>query len=249
VSWWADLYDELLAEQLLVRDEGEIDPTLRFLVDRLAIDEGDRVFDQCCGIGSLAIPLARQGFRTIGVDQAAGYIERAARAAKSAGVTAEFIAADACAFVPADPVDAVFNWWTSFGCGGDEENRRMLDRAFEALRPGGRFALDTMNVPGVLRGFQRDSILHRTTPRGQVTLLRETSIDFAAGRMLKTWTYFVDGRFDTRHHSSMRLYLPDAIVAMLRAAGFADIELLGDLTGAPLTLDSPRLIVLARRPE
>ncbi|MFI5719797.1 class I SAM-dependent methyltransferase [Nocardia sp. NPDC051750] len=249
MSWWAELYDELLADQLLVRDEGQVEPALRFLIDRLELTGRARVLDQCCGIGSLTVPLARQGFRMTAVDQAAGYIERARREAGSAGVTVEFTAADACVFLPAHPVDAVFNWWTSFGYGDDDENRRMLERAFDALRPGGRFALDTMNVPGVLRGFRPDSILHRTTGRGQVTLLRETSIDFAAGRMLKEWTYFVDGQFATRHHSSVRLYLPDAIVTMLRAVGFADIELVGDLTGAPLTLDSPRLIVLARRPR
>jgi hypothetical protein len=41
--------------------------------------------------------------------------------------------------------------------------------------------------------------------------------------------------------------MPDAIVTMLHKVGFVDVDLLGDLTGAPVALDSPRLIVLARR--
>ncbi|MFI6869350.1 class I SAM-dependent methyltransferase [Nocardia sp. NPDC050406] len=249
MTWWAELYDELLAEHLLVRAEGEVEPTLDFLVERLDIAPGSRVFDQCCGIGSLAVPLAARGFDLVGVDQAASYIERARADARTAGVAAEFVAADACDYAPAKPVDAVFNWWTSFGYGSDAENQRMLDRAFDALRPGGRFALDTMNLPGVLRGFRRDTVTRRTTPLGEVLLVRETSVDLAEGRMLKDWTYFVDGKFATRHHSSVRLYLPDTIVAMLRAAGFHDIDLYGDLSGGPLHLDSPRCILLARRPS
>lgn len=296
MTWWADLYDDLLADQLLERDEGTVEPTLDFLFDRLDLRAGDSVYDQCCGIGSLTVPLAARGLAAIGVDQAAGYVERARRDATNAGVAAEsqsvaqvssatvglpsgtahptplpeldpetrrpltgdqcefpngtatFTAADACEFVPPAPVDAVFNWWTSFGYGTDAENQRMLDRAFESLRPGGRFALDTMNLPGVLRSFQRDTVLHRDTPRGRVLLLRETTIDLPSGRMLKDWTYFVNGRLETRHRSSVRLYLPDAVAAMLATAGFTGIELLGDLTGAALTLDSPRLIALARRP-
>ncbi|MFE6864541.1 class I SAM-dependent methyltransferase [Nocardia sp. NPDC057668] len=248
MTWWADLYDDLLADQLLEREAGTVEPTLDFLLDRLDLRPGDSVYDQCCGIGSLTIPLAARGLRALGVDQAAGYIERARWDAENAGVTAEFAAANACDFVPPEPVDAVFNWWTSFGYGTDADNQRMLDRAFESLCPGGRFALDTMNLSGVLRGFQRDNVLHRETPRGRVLLLRETTIDLPSGRMLKDWTYFVDGHLETRHRSSVRLYLPDAVAAMLATAGFTDIDLLGDLTGAALTLDSPRLIALARRP-
>lgn len=250
VPWWAELYDDLLADQLLTREPGQLDASVDFLVDRLDVGAGSRVLDQCCGIGSLALPLATRGVQVLGIDQADRYVERARTAADRAGVPAEFITGDACEFVPEQPVDAVFNWWTSFGYAAeDTANREMLARAFDALRPGGRFALDTMNVPGVLRGFQRDSVLRRSTARGEVILLRESRIDFAAGRMHKDWTYVVNDRIEVRHHSSVRLYPPDAIVTMLRGIGFIDIDLLGDVTGVPLALDSPRLIVLARRPD
>jgi SAM-dependent methyltransferase len=250
LTWWAELYDELLADQLLSREEGELAGTLEFLITRLGLAPGSRVLDQCCGIGSVSLPLAMRGFQILGIDQAAGYVERARGAADEAGLAAEFVAGDACEFVPAQPMDAVFNWWTSFGYADDDEaNQEMLARAFDALRPGGRFALDTMNVPGVLRGFQRDTVLHRATSRGKVLLLRETAIDLATGRMLKDWTYYIDGHLAVQRQSSVRLYMPDAIVTMLHKVGFVDVDLLGDLTGAPVALDSPRLIVLARRAE
>ena len=58
MSWWSSLYDDWLAEQLLVREPGEIDATLAFLVDRLRLAPGARVLDQCCGISSLTLPQA-----------------------------------------------------------------------------------------------------------------------------------------------------------------------------------------------
>ena len=47
-QWWHTLYDGLLADVLLEREPGEVDETLRFLVDALQLRPGQRVFDQCC---------------------------------------------------------------------------------------------------------------------------------------------------------------------------------------------------------
>ncbi|HEX3772665.1 MAG TPA: methyltransferase domain-containing protein [Polyangiaceae bacterium] len=249
MSWWSALYDDWLAEQLLVRDPGEVASTLAFLGGRLGLERGMRVLDQCCGIGSVALPLAARGFQVVGVDQAEGYVARAAKDAQAQGLDATFVAADACRFVPSAPVHAAFNWWTSFGYFDDDDmNLAMLARARDALVPGGRFALDTMNVAGVLRGFQRDVALRRETPRGEVLLLRESRVDLESGRMIKRWTYFLGSEKKAEHPSSVKLYMPDVVAGMLRRAGFTDVEMFGGLSGEPLSLDSPRLVAVARRP-
>jgi SAM-dependent methyltransferase len=249
MTWWADLYDDWLAEQLLVRSESEVQGELAFLTERLGLAAGTRALDQCCGVGSLSLPLAARGVQIVGVDQAAGYVARAEREARARNLPATFFAADAREFVPREPVHAAFNWWTSFGYSpSDDDNARMLARAFDALVPGGRFALDTMNVPGVLRAFQRDVALRKQTPRGEVLLLRETTLDLERGMMNKRWTYFFGEKLEVEHRSSVRLYLPDAVATMLRGVGFTDVQLLGSTAGEALALDSPRLIALARRP-
>ena len=63
MSWWSALYDHWLAEQLLVRDPGEVESTVAFLKERLGLWPGARVLDQCCGIGSIALPLAEAASR------------------------------------------------------------------------------------------------------------------------------------------------------------------------------------------
>jgi SAM-dependent methyltransferase len=198
----------------------------------------------------VALPLAERRVHVVGVDQASAYIDRARAEANARGLSAEFVTADACRYVPREPMNGAFNWWTSFGYfSGDAENLEMLRRAFDALTPGGFFALDTMNVPGVLRGFHREVALPRRTPRGEVLLLRESTVDLPRGQLVKRWTYFVDGARVAEHTSRVRIYMPDAIASLLERAGFVDVELLGSLAGEPVGLDSPRLIAIARRPS
>jgi SAM-dependent methyltransferase len=241
--WWKPLYGDLLAELLLERSD--VADTIAFLVRELCLAPGARVLDQCCGIGSLALPLAARGFSVVGVDQSERYVERAKEDAARAGLEVELVHADACAFVPSAPVDAAFNWWTSFGYAPDDDaNLEMLRRAFDALAPGGAFALDFMNVPGVYRGLQRSVV----TRKAEIVLVRESELDLARGAINKRWTYFLPSGERVIHDSAVRLYQPHDLGAMLTRAGFEGVSFFGDVRGEQLELDSPRCIAVARRP-
>jgi SAM-dependent methyltransferase len=250
-TWWHDLYDDLLAEMLLVRaDRAELDATVRFIIQQLGLERGARVFDQCCGIGSVAIELAAAGMRVAGVEQSAAYVERGLANARERGLDVELVAGDGREHVPSAPARGAFNWWTSFGYSADDDdNARMLARAFDALEPGGVFLLDTMNLPGVLRSFQEETVTRRSTPRGEVTLLRRSRIDPAGGVMRKRWSYVLpDGQLIEKPESVVRLYLPHTLIALLEGVGFQDITLFGSVHGEPLGLDSTRCICRAKRP-
>jgi len=240
-TWWQGLYDDLLADVLLVRtDQGELDRTIGFLINTLRLRPGDRVFDQCFGVGSLAIELAARGMHVAGVEQSERYVERARESAKGNELLS-FVAGDARSYVPPERVRGAFNWWTSFGYSDDDtDNARMLERAFESLEPGGAFLLDTMNLPGVMRSFQPEV----TTRRQDITLIRRTEVDLTRGVMKKRWSYVLsNGDLVEKPESIVRLYLPHTLVRMFETIGFRNIELFGDLDGRGLTLDSPRCIV------
>lgn len=248
-GWVAELYDELLADMLLRR--ADVAGEIAFLTDRLRLRPGMRLLDQGCGIGSLAVPLAGAGMDVTGIDQSAAYVAEARAAAAAAGVAARFEQADARSYRPDRPMDAVVSWWTSWGHAADDAgNLRMLRRAATALAAGGRLLLDTMNGCGVLRGFRPEVTTSRTVPRlgGTVELTRRSRLDLAAGTLVKDWTYCLPDGSRVRRHTSMRLYQPSDVSAMLQAAGFVQVELLGSTAGEALGPDSPRLIAVAQVP-
>lgn len=246
MTWWSALYDDLLADMLLAATTpAQLAAEVAFLVDKLRLAPGDRVFDQCAGIGRIAIPLARWGAQVLAVEQAERYVERARAAALAASVPLDIVAGDAFEYVPAEPCRGALNWWTSFGYLPDDEgNARMLRRAFEALAPGGRFAIDFLKVPGICHTFRP----HDIDRRGDLVMLRESRLDLAGGFLHKTWTFITpDGRRVERP-STVRLYTPDRLAALLAQVGFTELAIYGGVDAQPLTLASPRCIVVGARP-
>ncbi len=249
--WWEPFYDEYLEKVLLESTSvEEIDETLDFIEAKLELAPGAAVFDQCCGTGRLSIPLARRGFEVFGVDQARRYIESAREKADSEELAAEFVTADAFEYRPEEPVEGAINWWTSFGYAAEhEQNAEMVRRAYEALRPGGVFALDFLNLPGVIRSFSRDVVTRCPFGEGELLLHRESRLNLTEGVLEKTWRYVLpDGR-RVSHETRVGMYMPHQLLELLRAVGFVELALFGGVDRSDLTMDSPRCIAVGRRPE
>lgn len=243
--WWQTFYDENLADMLLEQTSAaEIARAAEFLIQTLKLQGGDSVLDQCCGSGRLTWEMSRRGHKMRGMDLIPAYIERAQQREARSDNAPRFEVADAFVFKAEPSCDAAFNWWTSFGYAEDDAtNTLMLRRAWESLRPGGRYALDFMNVPGLYRNF----LPHVITRCGEVTLIRESTLDLPANVIRKQWTYFMpDGR-RVVHESAVRLYDPAALRRLFEAAGFTQVAFFGDVDASPLTLNSPRCIISARR--
>ena len=249
--WWRTFFDRTYADfGLTDADPEHIAKTAEFLHRVLELGEGLRVFDQCCGVGRLSLPLARRGMRVTGVDQTEAYIEQARRAARDEGLPAEFHCADAFEFVTERPCDAAVNWFTSCGYDDrDEVNVRMLRCAFDSIRPGGRFVVDYQNLPKVFRRFQHRS-WHGADPAStdSVIVAEQPVPDFARGMIDSVWTFIhPDGRREQRQCST-RMYMPHEIVGLLKQCGFGDVELFGSIEGEAFGLDTPRCIAVARKP-
>ncbi len=246
-EWWKKFYDQHLAHMLLHPAAGDdSSKTCDFLINALQLKEGDRIFDQCCGTGRLALELAQRGFDLTGIDLAEGYIEEAKKAQV---IRTHFEVADAFLYKTAKPCDAVINWWTSFGYSReDEQNCQMLTRAFESLKPGGYLAMDYMNVPNLYRHFRALVTTEREGDSGKTTLHRHSEIDLFNGQLLKKWHYILPNGESVEHETSTQLYTPPQLVEFFKRYGFTEIRLIGDIDGSDLTLESPRCIIIGRKP-
>lgn len=250
-GWWNDFFDDIFAEVVLDRpDPSERAQTLAFLVQCLKLPDGGRLFDQCCGTGSVSHIFAGAGYHAHGVDIIPSYIARAKDIAQKSGLAAQcdFTCADGRDFVPAQTCDAAINWYTSFGYSPDDsDNMRMLHCAARAVKSGGFFALDLTNMAASLRQADKESVYTRDTSIGKVTVTRRYWFDVANGMRGSHWHYILPDGTVKEKSGQGRLYAPREISAMLGAAGFENTVFFGDMDGSALGLDSPRCICVAQR--
>jgi SAM-dependent methyltransferase len=249
-AWWHDFFDDTFASLVLDRwDEDDTARTLAFVEKVLRVAPGATLLDQGAGTGRLAIPLARRGFRVIGVDAAETYVAIARRRAGDLGASCEIVVADAARFVPRAPCDGAFNWSTSFGFDDDEAtSRAMIARAHDALVSGGRFALDYANVARVIRELRPEMTRRVATVGGDAIITRVSRLDLRRGTLEQEWSYVLPDGTKTTREGRTRLWMPRELVEAFDRAGFVGIELHGDTTGAPFSLASERCIVVGTKP-
>lgn len=249
--WWETFYSNHYAEAMFQLDRNYLNQACDFLIDHLQLQPGQTVLDQCCGIGNVSLLLGQRGIAVTGIEQSVGYVRQAQERARLADLSqCHFIAADAFHYVSPTPLDAAFNWHTSFGyTPNDRENRRMLEAAFASLKPGGYFLLDFLNLPYVLKHFRATMITYHQTKEGDVEVIRESTPDLISGMLNQLWT-FVYPKEERRltQQTGTRMYLPYQLGELLTQSGFELIRYFGTLQGDALSLDTPRCICLARRP-
>lgn len=250
MHWWTSFFDDTYAT-IGLETESEAAELKRTKVaelidEKLKLSSGDTVFDQCCGIGRLSVPLARRGLRVIGVDQAARYVDVARE--RTAGFDCEFYAGDAFDFVAPRACDGAINWFTSFGYHRDDRvNIRMLQRAHDSLRSGGRFLLEYISLPKLLAEFKSSIVDRMQRADGEHMLIQEPAIDFRTGMLSATWTFLrPDGSRESRRTEN-RAYMPADLLHLFEQAGFIEIELLG-ADGLPFDRTSRRCLTLGRKP-
>lgn len=247
-GWTRAFYETPVAASLLPVSQAELDLRVACIERALGLRGGERLLDQCCGAGSIALALARKGHPVVGVDISSAFVDQARADAAASGLDAELACADATAWTSPTPCDAGFNWGTGFGCfASDDANRAMLACAWASLRPGARFALDYYNVAGVLAGFRPEFSYERELDGRTVRVERRSVLDLERGLLHQDWSFHDAGQVTPMPRTTTRLYLPAELAAMLVSVGFDVQEFLGGYDGRPLDLAAPRCIVVVHR--
>lgn len=243
-EWFEEFFGGLYAKVLpKVFDEAQTREDVRVVKRLLRLRKGQRVLDIPCGMGRLAVPMARMGLAMTGVDLTRSYVRRARRYARQEGLDVRFVCGDMREIAFEAEFDAAFNWFGSFGYFSDADNLRFCKRVFEALKPGGRFLVEGMNKSWLLARFQPRS--DQTV--GGVRIVEHRRLDAGSGRAASTWT-FSRGGVSERRRSSMRVFNGAEMRTLLRAAGLRDITLFGYPPLGRFTRHSKRLIAVGRRP-
>lgn len=247
--WWQSFYqDTPFIAYLDQAHREDLEHILQFLHGLISLDKNTHLFDQCCGVGSVSLPLAAQSVQVTGVDICPQFIDEAIRRAKAlpASTRASYHLADATEFLPDTACDIAINLYTSFGYADDSINQAMLNQARASLKAGAPFVLDYPNMYSVLGVFRKHIVKHLETVNGPITVTRASTIDHLNGRLLQQWTFIQPDGTRTARDSSLAIYLPHQVKEMLLKAGFETVALYGGFDGQALSSDSVRCLAVAR---
>jgi SAM-dependent methyltransferase len=207
-----------------------------------------RCLDLCCGFGRIGLELARRGFSLTGVDITQSYLESAREDAAHEALDAEFVREDVRSFKRPAAFDIAVNMYNSFGYFEDpRDDRLMVQNAFESLKDGGTFFIETLGKEITARDFVESEWFRRAG----FFVLTEYEILDSWGALKNRWRLIGEEGPDrgkiiekTFVH---RLYAASELRALLQEAGFSGIELYGDWDERPYDAGAAKLIVLGRK--
>jgi SAM-dependent methyltransferase len=213
-----------------------------FILDTLSERgwQGRSVLDLGCGTGNSTFPFFAKGYHTLGLDASAEMLEVARQ--KLPPVT--FIEADFTTFDLAERFDLVVSVFDSMNNLLDEQDFvRTARRVLEHLTLGGFFVFDVNTTVG-LRDLWESGRAEGWA--GDVYYCWEHTFDEQA-RLARVEAHCSDGRASFMEVHVERPYDPAELHALLREAGFEDIEVLDYPSGCPAPEDAGRVWAVARK--
>jgi SAM-dependent methyltransferase len=236
-SFWREGYRFMFSDDAFAVAREQVDQLLA-----LTGLENGRVLDLGCGPGRHVIPLALKGFEVTAVDASPFLLAKAREHAHRSSAAVEFIRSDMRSFERRAAFDLALSMFSSFGYFSDpEDDRRVLVRLCQSLRPGGRALLDLMGKE-----------LTCTSWGAQVTE-SEGVTRVERHRIVENWTrvesewILLAGASVQRFTFSVRIYSGQELMNLLADAGFGQVSLYGDLDGRPYGPGARRLVAVARK--
>lgn len=228
-SWFGEEYVALYPH----RDAADAEDAVE-LIERLAApDRSSRVLDLACGGGRHA-RLLSQRWRTTGLDLSPVLLRHASRQAPDAG----FVRGDMRVLPFADAAfNLVVNLFTSFGYFEDDlSHHHVIQEVARVTAPRGTFVLDFLNTEHI-----RDTLVpydEREIGGRVVEQRREISDD---GRYVIKRICIRDS--NREYTERVRLFEKDELASMMEQSGFRIGSVFGNYAAAPLTDESPRVII------
>ncbi len=122
----------------------KINKTINYIIENINA-QGAAILDLGCGPGLYAERLAGLGFKVTGIDFSQNSIDYAKKSAKEKSLDIEYICGDYIEIGYKGKFDAVVMIYCDFGVLSDKERNLLVNKVYEALRPGGVFIFDSLN--------------------------------------------------------------------------------------------------------
>ncbi len=238
VTWYSSFFSGLMVDMWLrATTDEQTRLEADFLEKSLEFAPPARLLDVPCGGGRHAHEMARRGYQVTGVDIAPEFLD-AARAKDS---TVQWEERDMRDLPWPGYFDGAYCLGNAFGYLEDEGNARFLKAVADALKPGGRFVLESGYIAETLLPVLQKESEYQL---GGFVVRSQRHYDPANGRLYVEYTCIKDGKADKRAMSA-RIHTCREIRLLLEAAGFRDLQIFGGMAGEPFELGAHNLIAVA----
>jgi len=198
-----------------------------------------QLLDVPCGNGRHALELATRGYSMTGVDSSEEFLADA----RAASPSIRWLLGDMCELPWRDAFDGVYCCGNSFGYLNAASAHTFLAAVAGALKPGGRFVMDT--------GMAAESILpslgkgrwHRL---GDMIVLSENQYHPAESRLDIDYTFIQNGKVET-HPSSSYCFTTGELCRMHAVAGLELVEMFDWFVDQPYQLGSRGLVMVSQK--
>ena len=235
-SWFDTPYYHLLYSN---RDYTEAENFITKLTSELQLPQSAKIIDLACGKGRHSVFLNKLGYDVLGLDLSRQSIEHNKQFENQ---TLIFDVHDMRNPIDYDPVDAVFNLFTSFGYfDHEEDDKKVFKSVGNALKKDGYFVLDYLNEEFVRKNLVPENVI----TRGEIDFKITKKIE---GRhIVKDIQFEADGK---SHHyfEKVKLHTLETIKNYAEESGFERIKIWGDYQLNDFDKEiSPRCINLFRK--
>jgi SAM-dependent methyltransferase len=218
-EWSTQFFNLRYLELFMTRSEERLKHESTVLKQLAHAQPGMSAVDFCCGTGDILDTLQKQGLTTHGVELCADYV----RLANQRYPESRIVQGDALFHKFPLTFDIAYNWFSSFGYLGREDDRRLLANMVSHVKSGGRVLLETSNAYHVLMNFKAHMGYDKTWQGRPCRVDRSSKLDMMTRTMHQHWTIESDGDSGS-YDTSFQLYFVDELVELMRDARLYNIE-------------------------
>jgi SAM-dependent methyltransferase len=246
MAWYEEFFDKgYLREYEKMITPERTQKEAAFIIAMLNLPEGARILDLCCGHGRHAIELAAAGYSMVGQDLSTVFLDLAKAAVRARNLHVEFVHSDMRRIPFEGEFDAIINMFTAFGYfENDAEDGKVLDAVAKALKPGGKFLIDLINAPRILRDFRAQDWQELSDG---TFVLTQRRYNVLTGQNEDYRVYIGSDGPKRERRLTCRMYFYPELARMLTDAGLTPTRVFGDYDGSEYTWDSRRMIALAEK--
>ena len=224
------------------RDKKDARELLQLVLNNIDTENVRTVLDMAAGYGRHAEILSKKGFDVTAVDLSEMLLNIAINNAEKENLNIEFVHSDIRKFNPDKKFDLIINLFTSIGYfDEDEENFKVLNKAYNLLAENGYFILDYMN-----KNFVRNTLVPLSVDKtDDGTIIQNRYIK--GDRIIKEIIIEREGK-QNKYYESVRMFSYDELISIMQKIGFRVLKTFGDFLGNPFELEtSPRIIVISHK--